>query len=93
MFWSKDRSAKEQQERKQILNLFVPGEKMIPVRVSQRLSERTAGRGSLHPDLVFQHLEALVEEGKLLKQVTPFTGPGICVKKIEYFLPQEGAQQ
>lgn len=83
---ARNEKAKAQQE--QILNLFVPGEKMIATRVSKRLEERTGGRGKLPAVIVIDHLKVLVSQEKLLETSHQKVLQGLTINVIEYFLPE-----
>jgi hypothetical protein len=76
-------------EQLQIYNLFAIGEKLIAAKVSMRLTERTGGRKELSDVVVIQHLEVLVSEGKLVKDITPLIVSETRIKKTEYPLPEK----
>lgn len=81
----------EQQEiQKQILSVFVPGEKMWVQQIGDRLRERTGRRKDLSDAALYNHLDALVDQKRLLKTRTPVSfSNGDILHKVEYSLPEE----
>lgn len=74
--------------REQIYNLFAPAERMMAIKVSLRLEERTGGRVILPDRVVITCLQDLVSEGKLLVETKPCIIKGYSLNKTEYFLPE-----
>ena len=81
------KEARDSALRKQLLNLFVPGEKIKLIEVSRRLEERTAGHRSISNFAVAEYLYQLVDKKELEVQITPKVIKGVSVKEILFFLP------
>lgn len=79
-----ERARRKKEVQDQILRLFVPGEKLTGIAVSERLKERTGGRKSFPP---YTHLAALVARGCLAMTATEHVVDGSSFVKKEYFLP------
>ena len=81
---SKER--KEQQD--QVLGLFVEGERLIGIDVTNRLTERTERRRLLSDVIVHGILKELVASGKLKSRTMLVPFHGVEIQRKEYFLPE-----
>ncbi len=81
------KEARDSALRKQLLNLFVPGEKIKIIEVCRRLKERTAGHRSISDFAVVVYLHQLVDKKELEVEIAPKVINGVNDKEILFFLP------
>ena len=86
------KEARDSALRKQLLNLFVPGEKIKLIEVKSEIGagtrgERTAGHRSISDFAVAEYLYQLVDKKELEVQITPKVINGVGVKEILFSLP------
>lgn len=72
--------------KNQIFNLFAPQERYTAPQIVECLKERTGGRRDVALFLIYECLDWLVEEKKLLSEVVPVVISGTTCNKKVYFL-------
>lgn len=72
----------------QIYSLFVPSKRMMARDVSALLATKTGGRKDISDAAMYDHLDALVEQKRLLRELIPVVTGGHTYNKVEYFLPR-----
>ena len=82
---SAKKAERDKSEQAQILRLFVAGEKLNGAQITVRLEERTGARRAF---FVYNHLDVLVAEGKLMVKVAPYQLKAEEGSSKEYFLPK-----